>query len=140
MPAGRPTAYDPKYCDEILEYFSIKPYEKTDGKTEVADLPTFAGFAKTIGVHRDTLNEWTNEHPQFSDAYKKAKEIQEDFLVINGLRSNINTAFGIFVLKNCHNWKEKQPGEEDRKITHDGGVTVTKLDLDDRLKQLKGEE
>ncbi len=38
---GRPTSYDPKYCDEIIAFFNVQPYRvekliKTnkDGSTE----------------------------------------------------------------------------------------------------------
>lgn len=46
----------------------------------------------------------------------------------------------IFCLKNLCGWKEKQPGEEDHKVTHAGSVEIAKADLNDRVSQIKGSE
>ena len=149
---ARPTLYDPKYCDEILEYFSVSPYEERTKQvitkkgniaeievTEANDFPSFAGFAAKIGVHRQTLHDWKAQHPEFSYAYKKAKEFQENFLVVNGNKGLINPAFAIFTAKNVLGWRDKQPGEEDKTLTLKGEVKLDKVDLDERVKQLKGE-
>ena len=102
-PRGRPTAYKPEYCQELLDYFSIRPYETLEVKDNTGQVkeakpipnlfPTLARFACKCGVTRDTLYEWstaTNEdgslkHPEFSYAYKRAKEFQEAILVIVSL-------------------------------------------------------
>ena len=121
MTTGRPTDYDPKYCDELLDYFNIEPHFETpverqlkNGTVETSirfipsDLPTLAGFACKIGVHRDTLNQWSKDHPEFSDAIKKGKEHQERILVINALKNGYNPAFSIFFAKNNLGWKDRQ--------------------------------
>lgn len=59
MPAGRPSKYDPAYCEQV-----IKAGE--DGYS----LTAFAGM---IGVCRDTLVEWASVHPEFSVAVRKHK-------------------------------------------------------------------
>lgn len=120
---GAPTTYDPKYCEEILEYFSIPPYREVMKKvvangvlievptTEANDFPSFAGFASKIKTHRYTLNKWCDRHPEFSDAYKESKELQENFLLVNGLKNLVSTAFGIFTAKNVLGYRDKQPDE-----------------------------
>lgn len=45
----------------------------------------------------------------------------------------------IFCLKNLCGWKDKQPGEEDHTVKHEGKITVSKQDLEERVKQIKGE-
>lgn len=127
MPPGQPTKYDPKYCEEIIEYFSVKPYEiameevVSQGRvvqrtTEVAsDYPSFAGFAVKIGVHRETLLNWCKANPQFFDAYKKAQSLQENWVLTNGMRSNVNVPFGIFIAKNNLGYKDKQDVEIEQK-------------------------
>ncbi len=120
-PGGRPSDYDPKYCDELLEYFSVDPYFETPVERQLkngtvvtsikfipSDLPTLAGFACKIGVHRDTLNQWSKDHPEFSDAVQKAKEYQEKILVNNALKGLYNPAFSIFFAKNNLGWKDRQ--------------------------------
>lgn len=117
---GQPTKYRSEYCKKLLDYFNIKPYEtitrkitsKTGNVMEVTenvanDMPTLAGFAITIGIHRETLLNWTKDYPEFFDAYKMAKEYQENFLAVNGNRGLINPAFGIFTAKNLIGWKDK---------------------------------
>src|SRR3990167_9869523 len=128
-PRGRPTKYDPKYCEEILKYFDIEPHFETpvittykDGTTKEevkfipSDLPTLAGFAKQIGVHRDTLNQWEKAHKEFSDAIKKAKACQEHILVTNGLKGLYSPAFAIFTAKNVINWKDKTETEHSGEV------------------------
>ena len=131
---GRPSLFDEKYTDELIAYFNIEPYEERtkqvatksgeviDIDTDVAnDFPTLAGFAVKIGVHRDTLHEWSKaknedgslKHPNFSDAYARAKDFQEKFLTVNGLKTLINPQFAMFVAKNVLGWRDKQPDETD---------------------------
>lgn len=59
MPAGRPSKYDPAYCEQVIE-----------AGAEGYSLTAFAG---KIGVNRDTLHEWASAHPEFSDAVKTHK-------------------------------------------------------------------
>lgn len=124
-PVGCPTKYDPKYAKEFLDYFSVKPYEKRKKKVivkgvpleievdDINDMPTLAGFAIKIGVHRDTLHEWVKKHPEFSDAYKRAKDFQEHYIVTNGLRGYTKDTFTQFVAVNVLNWRTKAKDEAD---------------------------
>lgn len=75
---------------------------------EASDFKSFAGFAVSIGTHRGTLNDWCNTYPEFADAYKRAKEYQEQFLSTNGNKGLINPAFSIFTAKNVLNWRDKK--------------------------------
>ena|SRR3990167_5653193 len=106
---GRPSKYDPSFCQKIVDYFSVEPYRvipKT--KREIPnDLPFLSNFADSIGVNQDTLHEWCKVHPEFSEAFKKAKELQEQFLVINGLRNNFAQPFTIFAMKNMFRWTDR---------------------------------
>jgi hypothetical protein len=148
---GRPSLFKPEFTQALLDYFDIDPYtEKVkqvvtksgdvlDVKTEVAsDFRTLAGFAVKIGVHRDTLHEWSKaknddgslKHPEFSDAYARAKDFQENYLAVNGNKGLIQPQFGMFTAKNVLGWREKQPGEEDK-------VNIN-LTLADRLARARG--
>jgi hypothetical protein len=125
MKPGAPTKYRDEYCQKILEYFSKNPYEEKevmvatkDGpmmiKKEVAsDCPSMAGFAISIGIPKRTILDWTKKHEEFAEAYELAKCYQENFLIVNGNRGLINTAFGIFSTKNIIGWRDKQPDETD---------------------------
>jgi len=129
---GRPTKYKPEYCEDIIKYFNVEPYTeneitvtKKNGETytkKIAtpnDLPLICGFAQSIDVCTDTINEWTKIHPEFSDALKKAKDIQQKILVTNGMNGSYNSAFAIFTAKNIMGWRDKQD------IAHTGELTPT---------------
>lgn len=116
---GRPTLYKPEYVEELLEYFDQEPYVEVEKTVptkkgpvqinvdEATDFPTLAGFAIKIGVHRDTLHEWSKKYPEFSDAYKRAKDFQENYIATNGMKGLVNPAFAIFTAKNVLGWRDK---------------------------------
>lgn len=151
-PVGRPTKYKPEYCEKIIEYFDVKPYiqrtktirQKDGSVSEIEedypnDLPTLAGFSVSIDVDRDTLKEWAKVHPDFSAAYKKAKAMQYDFLVTNGMRGLTVPSFTIFAAKNIMYWRDKQPGEEDKTVTLSDLRNKSDAELDDELQNLEEE-
>lgn len=116
MSTGRPTSYDPRYCDEIIQFFDQEPFDvhvMEDGKVikTACKLPTLNAFAHKLGLHRDTLHEWSKVHPEFSDALKKAKALQEDILMQNGLFGGYDKTFAIFTAKNVCNWRDKTEQE-----------------------------
>lgn len=113
---GRPSQYRPEYAAQLIEYFGEPPYkEDADGKIKPTDFKSLAGFAVRIGVHRDTLHEWSKVHADFSDAYARAKDFQENFLVVNGNRGLINSNFGIFTAQNVLGWRSKKEVEHTEK-------------------------
>ena len=82
-------------------------------------LPTFEKFAVNIGVCRDTLDAWTKEYKEFSDTYKKCKNLQKDMLNDLAMRGFYNPTYTIFVAKNITDMRDKQeiittPNEEVR--------------------------
>jgi hypothetical protein len=116
MSVGRPTDYLPEYADQLREYFDIEAgrdveVENSKGEMQAvrhaADFPTLAEFACKIGVHRETLLEWSKKYPEFSDAYKSAKDHQERILVQNGLKGGYHANFAIFTAKNVLDWRDK---------------------------------
>lgn len=56
MPGGRPSDYDPAYCEQAIEFLK-----------EGYSLAAFAGH---IGTTRQTVYNWTEKHPEFLDAVK----------------------------------------------------------------------
>ena len=49
-PIGRPSKYDSKYCDMLIEHMS-------EGLS-------FESFAGLIGTCKETIYEWTRKHPE----------------------------------------------------------------------------
>lgn len=56
---GRPTKYDPSFCDRIIEYGQLGF--------------SYAEMANAFDVVRETLTEWGKAHPDFSVALHRAK-------------------------------------------------------------------
>jgi hypothetical protein len=120
---GRPTKYRAEYCTAILEYFNIpatttaKITRITKRGTEIVDvetanpLPTIEGFAKKIGVSKQSVITWTQEHPAFLDAYTRAKTSQKEILVQNGLMGRYCEGFAKFVAINCTDMVDKSSKE-----------------------------
>jgi hypothetical protein len=122
MTAGAPTKYKPEYCEQIIAFFAVDPsktiievitgknFEKETEKQIPNIFPTFEKFAHSIDVNGDTLVEWTKDeekYPGFSAAYKKAKELQKNFLIQNGLVGLYPAAAFCFVAKNCTDMRDK---------------------------------
>ena len=125
-PEGRPSKYDPIYCEKIVEYFKIPFFENKlikkvtkkkgkDGKEteevnhyeEVATSPRFIrGFAESIGIKHGTLIEWSKIHPEFSEAYNEAKDLQTEHIVTCAIKGLYNAPFSIFTLKNVAGWRD----------------------------------
>ena len=127
-PVGRPTLYRPEYVEQLIEFFDKEPFEHVPGfdkagneKMEMvpAKFPTLARFATKIGVTRDTLYEWstaknddeTLKYPEFSYAYKRAKDFQEAILVEGAMAGAFTPSFSIFTAKNVLGWKDKTEQE-----------------------------
>lgn len=158
---GRPTKYKEEFCDAAEKYFGREPYTKhevdvTDAKGnthkktvyEPCDFPTLAGFAVSIGVHRETVRNWANEvypedyedkslagthvHPRFFATIKKATDYQENILVTNGLKGLYEQPAFIFVSKNVLGWKDRV----DVEAKHSGEVISGAAQLAATLQKL----
>ena len=96
--AGRPTKYDPKYCDEVIEFMA-----------EGLSLTAFAGHLR---VAKSTINEWMSNHPEFSDAVKIAQGCRTECLERGLLGSEVGpmVTARIFALKNAapDEWSDKR--------------------------------
>lgn len=137
---GQPTKYKEEYCQMLIDYFDVPAtYLKSKiiasaGKKinvedeESSELPTFIGFAMSIGVCDDTLTEWKDKHPNFSAAYKKARKLQEQLIIKNGMKGRYNTIFSLFMLKCNHGWREKDSTDE----SNEGKDIVLKYNLDEK--------
>lgn len=93
-----PKRYQPKYIKEMLRYFDRPPYEERREGEKPSQripnpLPTFVGFARTIGVSLRTLEEWRRTEPGFAEAWEDAFAIQQDILLTNALLGLYNASF-----------------------------------------------
>lgn len=150
---GRPTKFNDSVREKILELA-----EK--GKT-------IAQIAEIIGVSTRTLYFWQGRHPDLLHALKEAKQTADELVEASLFARAVgyshpeqkvflhegevvthdmikhyppDTTAAIFWLKN----RKPKSWADTQKVEHSGGqeikITVTKVDLDARVKQLKGEE
>jgi len=131
---GRPSKYKKKYCEEIVKYFDIEPYSVNEKLNKLIpnDLRFLTGFARAIGVCKDTLNEWCTKYNEFSDAYKKVKGMQKEHLIINGLLGLYNPGFACFTAKNITVWRDKH------EVEHTGEVKLTKEERAETVNRIRG--
>jgi hypothetical protein len=125
MPGGRPPIYKPEYVQQILDFFNVEPFKienYIDGngaertRLKPNKFPTLARFAANLDIDRGTLADWADKkdehgelvYPEFSRAYKRAKDYQEAILAEGGMAGAYETPFAIFTAKNVIGWRDKQ--------------------------------
>lgn len=109
---GRPTKYDPAFCEQIVECMS-RGFSMT-------------AFAGEIGVARSTINEWMAAQPAFSEAVKVGQAARTRFLeerLING-ETGPRVTSHIFALKNAapDEWRDKHEVEHSGTIRHEDAL------------------
>lgn len=147
-PGGRPTKYDPKYCEEIIKFFNREPSVPliVDGEVMMhkgepimiaCRLPTFEMFALSIGVHRETLRNWADANPEFFAAYKKAEDYQKEILIQNGLSGGYEKTFAIFTAKNVTDMTDKTQVEQ-KSVVVNVSADMSATDAERAYKELMG--
>lgn len=109
MAGGRPTKYNPKICEEVLNLFK-------QGKS-------IAQVCLKMDINKSTFYEWKEKHEEFSNAIKEGLHFSQGWWEEQGQQglwySNIEGAeklnyTGWFMnMKNRfkNDWKDKQPEE-----------------------------
>ena len=116
---GRPTVCTPSLIGAAKEY-------ATGGYVGEGDMiPSIAGLACSIGIHRDTIHAWVkdSEHP-FSDIYKDIMQFQERKLLNGGLGGDFNPAITKMILTK-HGYSDKI---EQAHTSPDGTMTPTAIE------------
>ena len=115
-PGGRPTIYDPRYCQQIVDHMS--------------EGASMTSFAAEIDVCRATLTVWADRHPEFLAAIKRGKakcaawwELVGRNLAMTGEGNATLTVFG---LKNmaAEDWADKTAVDH---TSSDGTMTPASL-------------
>jgi hypothetical protein len=111
---GRPTKYDSKYCEVVIEYMS-KGYSKE-------------ACAGVIGIAKSTLYEWAKANPEFSNAISigeaKSQLFWEtmgvDYTVFSKNGKQLNGQVFSLNMRNRFGWSDKKEittEEKDKKKT-----------------------
>lgn len=101
MPSGRLTDYSPEIVEKAWEYANggwIKAGDK---------VPSIAGLACEIGIHRETCHEWAKDKNKvFSDILRAIAQKQERELLNNGLSGTFNPPITKMMLSK-HGYSDK---------------------------------
>ena len=122
MPGGRPTLYDPRYCEEIVAF--------------CAEGFSLTGFAGHIGVSRQSITEWASVHPEFSLAVRRAKAAcglaweRKSMKVADGHGGPGASTVCVFGMKNMapDDWADVS------ETRHSGGINITRHVVKGRAK------
>jgi hypothetical protein len=113
MAGGRPTKYDPKYCNAVNDYIkTCVDYLDGNGKP-VVGLPTYEGFLNYLEeqfgvvIVEKTLYNWEEENAEFLQSLDKIKRNQKIKLMQNGLAGNYNPTIAKLMLSSNHGMSEK---------------------------------
>lgn len=111
MPAGRPSKYDPDFCDKIIELAK-------EGASK-------AEMALELDICYDTFAVWQKDIPEFSEAVKKAERLSQGWwekkgrVATFGGCDGFNATSFIFNMKNRfkEDWRDKVEQEQSGEIT-----------------------
>lgn len=125
MPAGRPTKYQPEFCDTVRQVMS-------EGLSKEA-------AAGAIGVSIQTIYTWMQEHPEFLEAIKdgeaKSMAVWEKIGLdgASGRISNFSASAYIFNMKNRfrkYGWNDTQTiaGDPENPLKTEANITLSPSD------------
>jgi len=107
---GRPTKFSDETIRKAEDY--LKNYKQYGDL-----LPTVEGLAVFLGVHRDTIHEWSKKNEDFSDILKKLMTLQAKILIQKGLQGKFSPSLVKFLLSSKHGYIEQSKMEvEEKKI------------------------
>ena len=113
---GRPSKYDPKFCDLIVEVASRGG--------------SMAAMAEACDVLRSNLYEWAEQHPEFLTALGRAKQAEQIFWENMGLQGLHADRFNAMVWKTSMQARFREDYTE-RKVQEvtgkDGGAIQTEV-------------
>jgi hypothetical protein len=118
MPVGRPSKYDPSFCEKIVALGKL-------GKSK-------AQIASELGVVRQTLDNWAAEHPEMIPALREAQEYSlawwenmAQAVMIEPVPGWNATSF-IFQMKN--RFRNDYRDKIETNTTHQGEIAITGIE------------
>lgn len=121
----------------VVEYFAsrqIPTMQSPDNRESIqqtyATMPTFQGFAGSIGVSTKVLYDWQGRHASFGEACARARDIQEQWFIAGLNTGGINPTGGIFVSKNILKWRDKTEVETVSRVEDSESTSAMKAALE----------
>lgn len=138
---ARPTEYNEEIITKAKEYIALCQDEEIERESKQgntvyklkAKLPTKGGLASYLDVNRDTLYDWSQKYPEFSDIMEEIGAEQEDRLINNGLSGDYNPTIAK-VLLTKHGYRDAQEIDhttKGEKIDNSGAIAELTKKLND---------
>jgi hypothetical protein len=104
MPAGRPSDYNPHFCESVMD-LGAKGYSQTE-------------IAVHLEVPRTTMLSWAERHPEFSTALTRAKEEEQAWWERTGREAMFKPGFNAAVWKKSMEARFRDDYTERKDVTH----------------------
>lgn len=115
---GRPSKYDPSFADEVV----------TLGKEGLS----LAQMCAHFDIARSTIDQWAEDHPDFSEALNRAKVHAQAWWERKGMSGMEMPGFNAAVWKKSMEARFRDDYTERKEMDHrssDGSMTPTKIEL-----------
>jgi hypothetical protein len=127
---GAPSMYKPEYCDKLIQFFDVpavreipETWYNPDGSVKRESLklvanppPHIGGFARSIGVSKQTVYDWARKYPDFAYSLLHAQDMRRAMIIDNGLAGLYNPLFAKLAAANLFGWHDRQD------VNHTGEV------------------
>lgn len=118
MPAGRPSKYDPAYCDEVIDL-------GREGKS-------IAQMCAHFDISRQTIDNWASQYPDFLEALSRAKVHAQAWWEAKGVEGMEADKFNAAVWKKSMEARFREDYTERQELTgaNGGPVQVQKFTVE----------
>lgn len=127
---ARPTKYEPEYNDFALDYVGIQD-------------KSIVQLARQLQVSRQTIYQWCEDYPEFSDTLSCARDwseaFWEDYTQENMTNRDLNAPVFKLYMANRFKWSDK-PVEDEGEKGEPMNVTFTVSDPVKSIKVTKGQK
>lgn len=117
MPAGRPSKYDPSYCEVVVELGK-------EGKS-------IAQMCAHFDISRQTIDNWAEQHPDFLEALSRAKAHMQAKLEELGFSGLHSKDFNAQVWKTTMQARFRDDYTERKEVDHKGQIVTISKDAAD---------
>ena len=118
MPAGRPTSYDPSFCDRAIDLLKVGA--------------SIEELSLEFDVDYSTVYQWMEDNPEFSQAVKKGREFSKAWWMRRGRIDLENDKFSPTLwymnMKNRFGWADKKEVQNTVTVTHEDGLKALESD------------
>lgn len=108
MTAGRPTDYDPSYCEKVIELGK-------EGKSK-------AQMCAAFNISRQTIDNWANAHEDFLEALNRAMVHCQDWWENAGQQGLVTPGFNAAVWKKSMEARFRDDYTERKEVEHSGDI------------------